>query len=137
MVAFTSNGLSMIPTKLGNPNMLDSYTSYICMESWGRGSFAYALIELYATCGLKDMLVVVIPNWKVQPSTSDTQPKDGKQKDVQDNGFQTEDNGNSMDDLVDDTRKKLHYFDMDVLEFTNMDQLVEEAEHRNGPSKQG
>ncbi|GJY03204.1 putative reverse transcriptase domain-containing protein [Tanacetum coccineum] len=33
----------------------------MCMESWGRGSFARALIELDATCGLKDMLVVAIP----------------------------------------------------------------------------
>ncbi|GJW44240.1 reverse transcriptase domain-containing protein [Tanacetum coccineum] len=38
-----------------------SYTSSMCMESWGRGSFARALIELDATCGLKDKLVVAIP----------------------------------------------------------------------------
>ncbi|GKE34934.1 hypothetical protein Tco_1454256 [Tanacetum coccineum] len=48
-------------TKLGKPIMLDSYTSSMCMESWGRGSFARALIELDATCGLKDKLVVAIP----------------------------------------------------------------------------
>ncbi|GKB05977.1 hypothetical protein Tco_0834210 [Tanacetum coccineum] len=74
-----------------------------------------------------------------------------------------EDNDNSMDDLVDDTRKKvkappqktnirsgrksernitfspeaeLCYFDRDVLEFENMD-LVEEAEHENVLSKHG
>ncbi|GKA16803.1 hypothetical protein Tco_0696640 [Tanacetum coccineum] len=37
--------------------MLDSYTSSMCVESWGRGSFARALIELDATRGLKEMLV--------------------------------------------------------------------------------
>ncbi|GKF43419.1 zinc knuckle CX2CX4HX4C containing protein [Tanacetum coccineum] len=61
MVVFTSEGLSMIATKFGNPIMLDSYTSSMCMESWGRGSSAGALIELDATCRLKDMLVIAIP----------------------------------------------------------------------------
>ncbi|GJX37625.1 hypothetical protein Tco_0250928 [Tanacetum coccineum] len=41
--------------------MLDSYRSFMCMESWGRGSFARALTELDATCELKDRLVVTIP----------------------------------------------------------------------------
>ncbi|GKA58828.1 zinc knuckle CX2CX4HX4C containing protein [Tanacetum coccineum] len=59
MVAFTSDGLRMIATKIGNPIMLDSYTSSMCMESWGHGSFARALIELDAICGLKDRLVVI------------------------------------------------------------------------------
>ncbi|GJS26533.1 hypothetical protein Tco_0487153 [Tanacetum coccineum] len=50
-----------------------------------------------------------------------------------------EDNGNVMDDLVADTRKKvkLHYFDRDALEFANMDQVVEEAEHENAPNEHG
>lgn len=70
-----------------------------------------------------------------------------------------------MDDLVEDTRKKaealpmkttdilsarkaernidfspkteLHYFDRDVLDFSSMDQVVEEAEHGNVPSEHG
>ncbi|GKD60764.1 zinc knuckle CX2CX4HX4C containing protein [Tanacetum coccineum] len=154
MVAFTSEELSMIATILGKPIMLDFYTSFMCMESSGRGSFARALIELDATCGLKDMLVVAIPKsegsgyrmetirvaYECKPprcneckifghsckycpkktSTSDSQLKAGKQKDVQDNGFQSvkrktskcgnwesQDNENPMDDLVDDTRKKV------------------------------
>ncbi|GKF29304.1 hypothetical protein Tco_0095646, partial [Tanacetum coccineum] len=75
-----------------------------------------------------------------------------------------EDNGNSMDDLVNDIRKKvetpprktsiwstrkaernitfsletkLHYFDRDVLKFANMDQVVEEVHHVNVPSEHG
>ncbi|GJS79186.1 hypothetical protein Tco_0729067 [Tanacetum coccineum] len=73
-----------------------------------------------------------------------------------------EDNGNSIDDLVDDTRKKVevppkktdirssrkaersiafsqemkfHYFERDVLEFA--DRVVEEAEHENVHNKHG
>ncbi|GJR43859.1 phosphonates import ATP-binding protein like protein [Tanacetum coccineum] len=194
MVAFTSEELSMIATILGKPIMLDFYMSFMCMESFGRGSFARALIELDATCGLKDMLVVAIPKsegscyrmetirvaYECKPprcneckifghsceycpkktSTSDSQLKAGKQKDVRDDGFQSvkrktskcgnwesqgksqgnefihsllkqqmpksayqkkttstpvfnvfsalvEDNENHMDDLVDDTRKKV------------------------------
>ncbi|GJZ60777.1 zinc knuckle CX2CX4HX4C containing protein [Tanacetum coccineum] len=148
----------------------------------GRGSFARALIELDATCGLKDMLVVVIPKLG-----SKAHSKDGKQKDVWDDGFQSvkrktskdgnwdsqgkrqgsgftksnndsyrpvmkpksstpvsnsfstleEYNGNSMDDLADDTRKKLYYFDRDDMEFDDMKQVVEEAKHGNASSENG
>ena len=44
--------------------MLDSYTSSMCMESWGRGSFARAMTELDATCGVKDTLAVAIPKFE-------------------------------------------------------------------------
>ncbi|GKC52661.1 hypothetical protein Tco_1075406 [Tanacetum coccineum] len=82
------------------------------------------------------------------------------------NSFSTleEDNDNFMDDLVDDTRKnveapprktgiwsswkaernivvsletELHYIDRDVLEFANMDEMMEVAEHGNVPSEHG
>ncbi|GKD72099.1 hypothetical protein Tco_1330381 [Tanacetum coccineum] len=116
-------------------------------------------------------------NFPKQSSTSKAQPKDEKQKDVQDVGLQSvkrktstcgnwksQDNGNVMDDLVADTRKKVevpsrktsiwsgrkteinitlslktehYYFDRDALEFANMDQVVEEAEHENAPSEHG
>ncbi|GJX39062.1 zinc knuckle CX2CX4HX4C containing protein [Tanacetum coccineum] len=61
IVAFTSDGLSMVATILGKHIILDSYMSFMCIESWGHGSFARALSDLDATCGLKDMLVVAIP----------------------------------------------------------------------------
>ncbi|GJU78768.1 hypothetical protein Tco_1275838 [Tanacetum coccineum] len=75
-----------------------------------------------------------------------------------------EDNDNFMDDLVDDTRKnveaplrktriwsnwkaernigvslemELHYIDRDVLEFANMDEMMEVVEHGNVPSEHG
>ncbi|GKD61455.1 retrotransposon protein, putative, ty1-copia subclass [Tanacetum coccineum] len=35
VMAFSEDGLSAIATKLGTPLMLDSYTSEMCMQSWG------------------------------------------------------------------------------------------------------
>ncbi|GKG50187.1 RNA-directed DNA polymerase, eukaryota, reverse transcriptase zinc-binding domain protein, partial [Tanacetum coccineum] len=32
---FSEDGLSAIATKLGTPLMLDSYTSNMCLQSWG------------------------------------------------------------------------------------------------------
>ncbi|GJV56512.1 hypothetical protein Tco_1457517 [Tanacetum coccineum] len=40
VTAFSEDGLSAIATKLGTPLMLDSYTSDMCMQSWGRSSYA-------------------------------------------------------------------------------------------------
>ncbi|GJS23608.1 zinc knuckle CX2CX4HX4C containing protein [Tanacetum coccineum] len=91
IVAFTSDELSMIATKLDNPIMLDSYTSSMCMKSWGCGSFNRAFFELDATCGLKDMLVVVILKFEGSCYTMKTirVTKAEKQKDVQDVGLQS------------------------------------------------
>ncbi|GKA94634.1 ATPase, F1/V1/A1 complex, alpha/beta subunit [Tanacetum coccineum] len=36
VAAFGEDGLSVIATKLGTPLLLDSYTSDMCMQSWGR-----------------------------------------------------------------------------------------------------
>ncbi|GJU04817.1 hypothetical protein Tco_1121247 [Tanacetum coccineum] len=46
VIAFSKDGLCAIATKLRTPLMLDSYTSDMCMKSWGRLSYAKALIEL-------------------------------------------------------------------------------------------
>ncbi|GJU92930.1 hypothetical protein Tco_1317686 [Tanacetum coccineum] len=40
--------------------MLDSYTSDMCMQSWGRSSYARAMIELRADVELKDNIVVAM-----------------------------------------------------------------------------
>ncbi|GKB33568.1 hypothetical protein Tco_0872969, partial [Tanacetum coccineum] len=53
--------LSTTATKLCTPFMLDSYTSVMCTESWGRSSYARAMIELRADVELKDNIVVVVP----------------------------------------------------------------------------
>ncbi|GJX26883.1 hypothetical protein Tco_0233179 [Tanacetum coccineum] len=61
VTAFNEDGLSAIATKLGTPLMLDSYTSDMCMQSWGRSSYARAMIELRADVELKDNIVVAMP----------------------------------------------------------------------------
>ncbi|GJR90624.1 cytokinin dehydrogenase 3-like protein [Tanacetum coccineum] len=61
VTAFSKDGLSAIATKLGTPLMLDSYTSDMCMQSWGRSSYARVMIELRADVELKDNIVVAMP----------------------------------------------------------------------------
>ncbi|GKB53941.1 hypothetical protein Tco_0904694 [Tanacetum coccineum] len=39
VTAFTKDGLSVIATKIGTPLMLDSHTSDMCIQSWGRSSY--------------------------------------------------------------------------------------------------
>ncbi|GJT66719.1 cytokinin dehydrogenase 3-like protein [Tanacetum coccineum] len=61
ITAFREDGLSAIATKLGTPIMLDSYTVDICMHSWGRSSYARAMIKLQADVELKDTIMVAMP----------------------------------------------------------------------------
>ncbi|GJW81864.1 retrotransposon protein, putative, ty1-copia subclass [Tanacetum coccineum] len=61
VTAFSEDGLSVISTKLSTPLMLDSYTSDMCLQSWGRSSYARAMIELRADVELKDTTVVAMP----------------------------------------------------------------------------
>ncbi|GJT64393.1 zinc knuckle CX2CX4HX4C containing protein [Tanacetum coccineum] len=61
VTVFTKDGLSVIATRLGKPIMLDSYTSTMCMDSWGRMDFARALVEIKAGRPLKDTIVIAIP----------------------------------------------------------------------------
>ncbi|GJX62475.1 reverse transcriptase domain-containing protein [Tanacetum coccineum] len=61
VTGFSEDGLSSIPTKLGTPLMLDSYTSDMCIQSWGRSSYARALIKVRADVELKDNIVVAMP----------------------------------------------------------------------------
>ncbi|GJX74466.1 putative reverse transcriptase domain-containing protein [Tanacetum coccineum] len=61
VTAFCGDGLSAIATKLGTPLMLDYYTSDMYIQSWGRSSYARALIEVRADVELKDNIVVAMP----------------------------------------------------------------------------
>ncbi|GJY47281.1 zinc finger, CCHC-type containing protein [Tanacetum coccineum] len=61
ITAFSEDGLSAIATKLGTPLMLDSCTSDMCMQSWGRSSYARVMIKLRADVELKDNIVVAMP----------------------------------------------------------------------------
>ncbi|GKF62155.1 zinc knuckle CX2CX4HX4C containing protein [Tanacetum coccineum] len=62
LVAYTSNGLSLIASKVGNLMMLDSFTNSMCLESWGRSSYARILIEIDASNGFSENLVMAVPN---------------------------------------------------------------------------
>nr|GEZ79519.1 hypothetical protein [Tanacetum cinerariifolium] len=61
VMAFNKDGLCAIATKLGTPLMLDSYTSDMCIQSWGRSSYTRIMIELQAIMKLKDNIVVAMP----------------------------------------------------------------------------
>ncbi|GKB39614.1 zinc finger, CCHC-type containing protein [Tanacetum coccineum] len=64
ITAFGDVDLSSIATKLGNPLMLDYYTSDMCMQSWGRSSYARVMIEFQVDVELKDNIVVAMPRIK-------------------------------------------------------------------------
>ncbi|GJX62256.1 RNA-directed DNA polymerase, eukaryota, partial [Tanacetum coccineum] len=81
VLAFTTDGLSVIATRLGTPIMLDSSTTSISMQTWGRMDYTRALVDIRAHRALKDTMVVSVPDLI--------------------------DNEKPMDDLVDDTRKKM------------------------------
>ncbi|GJU12182.1 hypothetical protein Tco_1134578 [Tanacetum coccineum] len=61
MTTFSEDGLSANATKLGTPLMRKSYTSDMCMQSWGRISYTRAMIDLPADVELKDTIVVAMP----------------------------------------------------------------------------
>ncbi|GJT09612.1 JmjC domain-containing protein [Tanacetum coccineum] len=163
--AFTGDGLSVIATCLGTPMIVD--------------------------CALKDTMVISIPNrngngcpkrviadLRKQGGTSNDGFQTVQRKDVRgplttstplSNAFSVldEDNEKPMDDLVDDTRKKVgaspkktsilsgrkadspksnvvfspetkvHCFDRDNMEFDDMEQVVEEEGHGSASSGNG
>ncbi|XP_022030707.1 uncharacterized protein LOC110931630 [Helianthus annuus] len=61
LAAYTEDGLSLIATTIGDPKMLDSFTTSMCMESWGRSSYARALIEISADNDLREEISMAIP----------------------------------------------------------------------------
>ncbi|GJW78584.1 reverse transcriptase domain-containing protein [Tanacetum coccineum] len=61
VTAFSEDGLSAIATKIGTTLILDSYTYDMCSQSWGRSSYARALIEVRADVELKDNIVMAMP----------------------------------------------------------------------------
>ncbi|GJY03561.1 reverse transcriptase domain, reverse transcriptase zinc-binding domain protein [Tanacetum coccineum] len=61
IVAYSEVGLSLIATQLGCPIMMDSYTSNMCVSSWGRSTYARILIEISAEKELLESMVIAIP----------------------------------------------------------------------------
>ncbi|GJS90505.1 hypothetical protein Tco_0773141 [Tanacetum coccineum] len=47
LILKNKDGLSVVGTNLGTPLMLEYYTSDMCIQSWGRSSYARALIEVW------------------------------------------------------------------------------------------
>nr|GEY46943.1 hypothetical protein [Tanacetum cinerariifolium] len=60
-VAYSEIRLSHITTQIGTPIMLDTYISNMCVSSWGRSTYARALVEISAEVDLVDELVIAIP----------------------------------------------------------------------------
>ncbi|GJZ21082.1 zinc knuckle CX2CX4HX4C containing protein [Tanacetum coccineum] len=58
---FEEDGISLISTFIGKPVMLDSYTSSMCNDSWGRSSFARCLIEVNSEADLVDVVTIGVP----------------------------------------------------------------------------
>lgn len=58
---FTDDGLSVIASKVGKPMMLDSYTSLMCVNAWGRPSYVRAMIEVSVVNALCEKVVVATP----------------------------------------------------------------------------
>ncbi|GJV93642.1 zinc knuckle CX2CX4HX4C containing protein [Tanacetum coccineum] len=61
IVAYSEVGLHLITSQLGHPIMLDAYTSTMCQKSWGRNTYARALVKVSLLMALKESLIVVIP----------------------------------------------------------------------------
>ncbi|GJU08067.1 putative ribonuclease H-like domain-containing protein [Tanacetum coccineum] len=61
IVAFSEVGLSLITSQLGKLIMLDAYTSSMCQKSWGRNTYARALVEVSALNPLMEYVVVAVP----------------------------------------------------------------------------
>nr|GEX17812.1 hypothetical protein [Tanacetum cinerariifolium] len=70
--AAASNGISLIATFIGKPDMLDLYTSSMCNASWGRNSFARCLIKVNSEVDLMDVVTVGIPSLYEDGFTKET-----------------------------------------------------------------
>ncbi|GKB41153.1 retrovirus-related pol polyprotein from transposon TNT 1-94 [Tanacetum coccineum] len=61
VVAYSEDGLSLIATQVRKQIMLDAFTSSMCVDLWGRISFARALVEINAISKLKKDVRMAIP----------------------------------------------------------------------------
>nr|GEU63988.1 ribonuclease H-like domain-containing protein [Tanacetum cinerariifolium] len=66
------DGISLIATFIGKPIMLDSYTSSMCNDSWGRSSFARRLIKVNSETDLVDVVTIGIPSLTGDDFTKET-----------------------------------------------------------------
>nr|GFA12831.1 hypothetical protein [Tanacetum cinerariifolium] len=61
VLAYPTDGLSLIATQVGKPIMFDAFTSWMCEDSWGRINFTRALVEINAESILKHEVSMGIP----------------------------------------------------------------------------
>ncbi|GJU18077.1 hypothetical protein Tco_1146043 [Tanacetum coccineum] len=66
------DGINLIATYLGKPIMLDSYTSSMCKDSWGRSSFARCLIEINLEAEFKESITIGKPDLDGPGHTKET-----------------------------------------------------------------
>nr|GEU92357.1 zinc knuckle CX2CX4HX4C [Tanacetum cinerariifolium] len=69
---FEEDDISLIATFIGKPVMLDSYTSSMCNDSWGRSSFARCLIEVNSEANLVDVVTIGVPSLMGDDFTRET-----------------------------------------------------------------
>nr|GEZ53562.1 hypothetical protein [Tanacetum cinerariifolium] len=55
------DGLSLIGSQIRKLIMLDAFTSFVCVDPWGRIGFARALIEVSAEADLKHEVIMAVP----------------------------------------------------------------------------
>nr|GEY94103.1 reverse transcriptase domain-containing protein [Tanacetum cinerariifolium] len=60
MVAYCKEGLSLITSQIGNPIMLDAYTSTTCKKSWGKNDYARAIIKISSMSLMMHEVIVAI-----------------------------------------------------------------------------
>ncbi|GJW33191.1 hypothetical protein Tco_0053223, partial [Tanacetum coccineum] len=72
LILFEKDGISLIATFIGKHVMLDSYTSSMCNDSWGRSSFARCLIEVSSEADLVDVVTIGIPSLIGEDFTKET-----------------------------------------------------------------
>ncbi|GJU95983.1 putative receptor-like protein kinase [Tanacetum coccineum] len=69
---FEEDGISLIAMLIGKPVMLDSYTSSMCNDSWGRSNFARYLSEVNLEADLVDVITIGIPSLSDDDFTKET-----------------------------------------------------------------
>ncbi|GJY80374.1 hypothetical protein Tco_0493125 [Tanacetum coccineum] len=72
LVSYTSDGLSLIAMKIGTLMMIDSHTNSMCLESWGRSSYARIMIEINACNDFSDKMVMIVPDLEGKGYTKET-----------------------------------------------------------------
>ncbi|GKB03937.1 hypothetical protein Tco_0832080 [Tanacetum coccineum] len=85
----SKDGISLIASQLGKPIMLDSYTTSMCIDSWGRSGVAWCLIDINADDVLKDSLTMGIPFFNGSRFSKETNIKVTHIVENSSNGLQT------------------------------------------------